>query len=59
MIVFVSLGEDGRPQPVPRWSPVTDVDRALEAYAFELSHSRREMDERLERELEKLDVRFD
>jgi acyl-CoA hydrolase len=59
VIVFVSLGEDGRPQPVPRWSPVTDVDRALEAYAFELSHSRREMDERLERELEKLDVRFD
>jgi acyl-CoA hydrolase len=59
VIVFVSLGEDGRPQPVPRWSPVTEVDRALEAYAFELSHSRREMDERLERELEKLDVRLE
>jgi acyl-CoA hydrolase len=59
VIVFVSLGEDGRPEPVPRWTPVTEVDRALEAYAFELSHSRRDMDERLERELEKLDVRLD
>ena len=59
VIVFVSLGEDGRPEPVPRWTPVTEVDRALEVYAFELSHSRRDMDERLERELEKLDVRLD
>jgi hypothetical protein len=35
------------------------VDRALEAYAFELARTRREMDEKLERQLERLDVRFE
>jgi acyl-CoA hydrolase len=59
VIVFVCLGEDGRPEPVPKWTPVTDVDRALEAYAFELARTRREMDEKLERQLERLDVRFE
>jgi acyl-CoA hydrolase len=59
VIVFVSLGEDGRPEPVPKWTPDTEVDRALEAYAFELAHHRREMDEKLERQLELLDVRLE
>ncbi|MGH7517158.1 MAG: acyl-CoA thioesterase [Gemmatimonadales bacterium] len=59
VIVFVSLGEDGRPEPVPTWTPVTDVDRALEAYALELAHTRRDMDEKLERQLAQLDVHLE
>ena len=53
------LDEAGRPEPVPKWIPVTEVDRALEAYAFELAHTRRDMDARLERQLEQLDVRLE
>jgi hypothetical protein len=44
---------------VPTWTPLTDVDRALEAYALELAHTRREMDEKLERQLTQLDVRLE
>jgi acyl-CoA hydrolase len=58
VIVFVSLGEDGRPEPVPKWTPVSDVDRALEEYAFDLAHTRRELDDTLERQLARLDIRL-
>lgn len=33
-VVFVALGADGRPVPVPRWLPRTDADRSLEALAL-------------------------
>lgn len=36
IIVFVAVGEEGKPQPVPAWSPVTDEDRVLEDYARKL-----------------------
>jgi acyl-CoA hydrolase len=59
VIVFVSLNESGRPAPVPKWTPVTEVDRALEAYALELADLRRELDAKLERQLALLDVKLD
>ena len=36
VIVFVALGTDGKPSPVPQWEPRDDVDRALQAYASRL-----------------------
>jgi uncharacterized protein (TIGR00369 family) len=51
VIVFVSLDENGRPQPVPEWTPVTDTDRALRAYALRLIELRKLMDAELESHL--------
>jgi acyl-CoA hydrolase len=51
VIVFVSLGENGRPQPVPAWTPVSDTDRALQAYALRLIELRKLMDAELESHL--------
>ena len=51
VIVFVSLGESGRPQPVPAWTPVSDTDRALQAYALRLIELRKLMDAELESHL--------
>lgn len=37
VIVFVALdGVDGKPTPVPPWTPVTDVDRHLGEYALKV-----------------------
>lgn len=55
VIVFVSLDDDGKPQSVPPWTPDTDVDRALEAYAVRLTELRKMMDEEMERRLTVLD----
>ena len=55
VVVFVALDEDGRPKPVPRWVPVTDTDRALEAYALRLIELRKLMDSELESHLALLD----
>jgi acyl-CoA hydrolase len=51
VIVFVSLNESGRPQPVPAWTPVSDTDRALRAYALRLIELRKLMDAELESHL--------
>jgi acyl-CoA hydrolase len=51
VIVFVSLGENGRPLPVPAWTPVSDTDRALQAYALRLIELRKLMDAELESHL--------
>jgi acyl-CoA hydrolase len=51
VIVFVSLGENGRPQRVPPWAPVSDTDRALQAYALRLIELRKLMDTELESRL--------
>jgi len=51
VIVFVSLREDGRPQRVPSWTPVSDTDRALQAYALRLIELRKLMDAELESHL--------
>jgi hypothetical protein len=34
VIVFVALGADSKPHPVPRWIPRTDHERLLEDYAI-------------------------
>jgi acyl-CoA hydrolase len=51
VIVFVSLDENGRPQPVPAWMPVSDTDRALQAYALRLIELRKLMNAELESHL--------
>jgi acyl-CoA hydrolase len=51
VIVFVALGSDGKPSPVPQWEPGDDVDRALEAYATRLAELRKQMDTEMERRL--------
>jgi acyl-CoA hydrolase len=33
VIVFVAVGEDGKPKTVPRWVPETEYDHLLEWYA--------------------------
>jgi acyl-CoA hydrolase len=33
IVVFVAVDDAGRPTPVPAWTPGTDEDRELEAYA--------------------------
>lgn len=55
VIVFVSLNEAGRPQPVPVWTPVSDTDRALQAYALRLIELRKLMDAELESHLAQLE----
>ncbi len=55
VIVFVALDEKGRPTPVPSWTPVTDTDRALQAYALRLIELRKLMDAELESHLAQLE----
>jgi acyl-CoA hydrolase len=54
VIVFVALGPEGRPQPVPPWHPVDALDLALAAYAGELSDLRKQMDADMAQRLETL-----
>jgi acyl-CoA hydrolase len=51
VIVFVALDTDGRPSPVPTWSPRDELDRALEGYAGRLGELRKQMDDEMERRL--------
>ncbi|HEV7365856.1 MAG TPA: acyl-CoA thioesterase [Gemmatimonadales bacterium] len=51
VIVFVALGADGRPAPVPAWQPRSDMDRALETYARRVAELRKQMDNEMERHL--------
>jgi len=55
VIVFVLLDENGRPQAVPPWTPVSDTDRALQAYALRLIELRKLMDAELEPHLKLLE----
>jgi acyl-CoA hydrolase len=36
VMVFVAIGALGRPTPVPKWAPVTEEDRALQAHAIHI-----------------------
>ena len=53
--LFVALDETGRPTPVPPWTPVTDTDRALQAYALRLIELRKLMDADMESHLAELE----
>jgi acyl-CoA hydrolase len=55
VIVFVALDENGRPKAVPAWTPVSDTDRALQAYALRLTELRKLMDAELESHLSLLE----
>ena len=55
VIVFVALDENGRPKAVPPWTPVTDTDRALRAYALRLVELGKLMDAELEAHLTELE----
>jgi acyl-CoA hydrolase len=55
VIVFVALDEQGRPRSVPPWTPETDTDRALQAYALRLIELRRLMDAELDAHLGQLE----
>jgi acyl-CoA hydrolase len=51
IIIFVGLGQDGKPSAVPKWVPQTDEDRALEAYAVRLMELRKGIEETLKDEI--------
>lgn len=36
VIVFVAVDDDGKPVPVPRWTPARDEDRRLSEYAMKV-----------------------
>jgi acyl-CoA hydrolase len=55
VMVFVAIGEDGAPTAVPKWSPTSPVEEALEAYAARLSDLRKSMDTEIEARLRWLD----
>lgn len=41
IIVFVALDDEGRPTPVPTWTPETPEEIALERYAVEMMELRK------------------
>jgi hypothetical protein len=43
--VFVALDASGRPKSIPKWTPETEHDRKLEAYAERLMALRKRMEE--------------
>jgi hypothetical protein len=53
--VFVALDEGGEAVPVPPWTPVTETDRALQAYALRLVELRKLMDAEMESHLAQLE----
>ncbi len=58
VIVFVALDEAGRPTRVPPWTPRSELDRALEAYALRIGELRRQMDAEMEQRLATLAASF-
>ena len=56
VVVFVALDDHGRPKPVPPWTPVTETDRALGAYALRLIELRKLMDAEMESHLGQLEA---
>jgi 4-hydroxybenzoyl-CoA thioesterase len=53
LMIFVGLNDDRRPAPVPRWTPASDEDVALDAHAQHLITLRAKTD-LLDRELPRL-----
>ena len=51
VVVFVAIGPDGKPVSVRPWTPETELDRALEAYAVRLAGLRKQMDLEMEARL--------
>jgi acyl-CoA hydrolase len=55
VIVFVALDHQGRPKEVPKWTPSSAVDVALEQYAVRLQDFRKQLDQEMEARLKWLD----
>lgn len=55
IIIFVAVDDDGKPIPVPSWTPETDGDRALEQYAANLMELRRNIDNEMQQHLQQSD----
>lgn len=52
IIVFVAVDEQGNPRPVPKWTPQTEPEKQLEAYAKKLMDLRRHIEEEMKPFLE-------
>jgi uncharacterized protein (TIGR00369 family) len=55
VMVFCAVDEAGSPVPVPKWTPMTPIDAALEDYALRLLELRRTLDREMESRLQWLD----
>jgi uncharacterized protein (TIGR00369 family) len=55
VMVFVAIGPEGQPTPVPRWNPRNAVERALEDHALRLNELRKSLDTEIEERLRWLD----
>lgn len=47
VMVFVAIGADGEPVPVPTWTPLSEDDRHLADYAERMKRVRAELDREL------------
>lgn len=45
VIVFAAVDDEGKTIPVPAWTPVTEEEKQLQAYAIKLSELRKEINE--------------
>ncbi|NII27025.1 acyl-CoA thioesterase [Pseudoflavitalea sp. X16] len=45
VIVFAAVDDNGKTVPVPAWTPQTEEDKKLQAYAIKLSELRKEINE--------------
>jgi acyl-CoA hydrolase len=52
VIVFVAMGEDGKPAKVCPWKPVSEDDKSLESYAQKLMSLRSSLEEEVKRFLD-------
>lgn len=48
IIVFVAVDETGKPMPVPVWTPRTEEEKALHAYAVRLADMRKQIDNEMQ-----------
>jgi acyl-CoA hydrolase len=52
VIIFVAVDEAGKPTPVPKWTPISEEDVALEQYAKKLMELRQGVEQEMSRYLE-------
>lgn len=55
IIVFVAMGDDGKPTPVPAFVPATDEERELQEYAKRIMGMRHAIEEERRRFLDRFD----
>lgn len=47
IIVFVAVDDNGIPKTVPRWTPITEEDKQMDAYAKKLMELRKDIDKEM------------